>query len=90
MVLYTGIPAIDTDLAGYNVDDNPYETVGSCFAEIFKSGHIVHVMVSPLSADADTLFKGLQWLREEVERVFPSLWIVSIDDLIALTSCNAS
>ena len=79
MVYNTTIPEIESDLAGYNVDDNPYDSAGLRMAEIFGSQNIVQVMVRPEGSNAGILFGGLQDVGDEIMRIFPGSRVESID-----------
>ncbi|TFH49188.1 MAG: hypothetical protein E4G92_02280 [Bacteroidia bacterium] len=72
------VPEIDNRLTGYNVDNNPYDSVGLRMAELFGSKDPVQVKVSPEPTTTLVVFEALELMESELIRAFPGIRIESL------------
>ena len=59
MAALSDTSVIDSSLAGYNIDNNPYDTVGKRMNSLFGSKNMIQVLVKPEATTVRTLFSGL-------------------------------
>jgi hypothetical protein len=78
MILFSKSPVIDSSLSGYNIDNNPYDSIGQRMATLFGSKNMIQVLVKPEPGSTRNLFSGLNEAKKEIEGVFPGTRVESL------------
>lgn len=78
MFLFSKAPHIDSRLSGYNIDNNPYDSIGQRMASLFGSGNMIQVLVKPEPASARNLFTGLGEAEKMIESTFTGARVESL------------
>lgn len=84
IALLSGTPEIDSSLAGYNVDNNPYDTAGKRMTALFGSKNMVQVLVKPEATTIKVLFRGLDEVEDEIRKAFPGTRVESLNSAAVL------
>ena len=78
MLAFSKPPVIDSRLSGYNIDHNPYDSIGQRMASLFGSKNIIQVLVRPEPGSARNLFTGLDEAEKAIEEAFPGTRVESL------------
>jgi len=78
MLVFSKPPAIDSRLSGYNIDHNPYDSIGQRMASLFGSKTMIQVLVKPEPGSARNLFSGLDEAEKVIEEAFPGTRVESL------------
>ena len=78
MLLFSKSPVIDTSLSGYNIDNNPYDSIGQRMMSLFGSKNMIQVLVKPEPESSRNLFSGLNNVEEEIQDAFPGIRVESL------------
>ena len=78
MLLCSRSPVIDSSLSGYNIDNNPYDSIGQRIASLFGSKNMIQVLVKPEPESSRNLFNGLKEAEEEIQNAFPGTRVESL------------
>lgn len=84
MAVFIRAPEIDSRLAGYNIDHNPYDSAGERMNSLFAHGQMVQVLVQPGKTSTGELFEGLEQATGELTKNFPGVRVESIHRLSPL------
>ena len=84
MAALSDTPVIDSSLAGYNIDNNPYDTVGKRMNSLFGSKNMIQVLVKPEATTVRTLFSGLDEVEDEISEAFPGTRAESLNSAAVL------
>ncbi len=79
MIVFSEIPKIESNLAGYNIDNNPYDIVAERLTSLFASTNMVQVKVRLEETNVKTLFDGLEELEKEIAQRFPGTRVESLN-----------
>lgn len=78
MFFFSKPPEIDSRLSGYNIDNNPYDSIGQRMASLFGSKNMIQVLVKPDPASTRNLFAGLGEAEKRIEETFPGTRVESL------------
>ena len=84
MAALSDTPVIDSSLAGYNIDNNPYDSAGRKMNSLFGSKNMIQVLVKPEPTTVRTLFSGLDEVEDEIREAFPGTRVESLNSAAVL------
>jgi uncharacterized protein len=78
LLFFSKPPGIDSRLAGYNIDHNPYDSIALRMTSLFASGNMVQVLVKPEQCSIKELLSGLEEVENEIKTAFPGIRVESL------------
>lgn len=84
MAFNSVMPVIESNLEGYNIDDNPFDSTGLRISELFASKYMVQVIVKPCQTNVGELFGGIDDVGNKIMNVFPGSRVESINKAAGL------
>ncbi len=72
------LPVIDNRLAGYSIDNNPYDLIAGKLSDKFGSSRMIQVMIEPGNVRSGEILNSLSEIESELRRTFPAIRISSL------------